>query len=215
MSKYDEILRLFNVEKPVGYTAESIEKAKSIVGALPSEQEKFYLYCGASNELHHLQDELILPDRFDDFAGSDYIIFFNENQGVCQAGVKKSDEALDDPPVYVNVHKNGVDEWRLSSPRFSDFIRAMFDYQASICLEYNPEEFYFITAEEKNKIEKLFPKLGGFDNWLDCDITVYGENGGRIALMDNSGDIQMNYAANNDTEFKRMAELLNGMGEEM
>lgn len=211
MSKYDEILRLFNVEKPVGYTAEVIEKAKSVVGDLPSELEKFYLNCGASEKLHHLQDELILPDRFDDFAASDYIIFFNENQGVCQAGVKKSDTALDDPPVYARVDD---EEWKLSSPRVSDFLCAMFDYQASICLEFNPEDFFFITAEEKVKVEKLFPRLGGFDNWLyDCNVTVYGENGGRIALMENGGDIQMNIAANNEREYKRIMSLLDGVGE--
>ena len=213
MSKYDNILQLFNVENPVGYTSEEIARAKSVVGGLPLELERFYLLCGASEELHYLQDELILPDRFDDFAASDYIIFFNENQSVCQAGVKKSDAALDDPPVYTSVDDG---EWKLSSPHVSDFLCAMFDYQASICLEFNPEDFFFITAEEKDKIEKLFPRLGEFDNWLyDWNITVYGENGGRIALMDNSGDIQMNIAANNEQEYERIMSLLDGVGEPM
>lgn len=217
MGNYDKILHLFNVDNPVGYTAEKIAEAKSVVGGLPSELEKFYLLCGASEELHDLQDELILPDRFSDFAASDYIIFFNENQSVCQAGVKKSDAALDDPPVYARVDD---EEWKLSSPHVSEFLIAMFDYQASICLDFSPEEFYFITPEEKTKIESLFPKLGGFDNWLyDYNITVYGENsdrspaGGRIALMENGGDIQMNFAANNEAEFKRMTALLDGIGE--
>ena len=211
MSKYDKILQLIKVENPVGYTVEQIEKAKTVVGGLPLELEKFYLLCGASRELHYLQDELILPDRFDDFAASDYIIFFNENQSVCQAGVKKSDAALDDPPVYTSVDDG---EWKLSSPHVSEFLTVMFDYQASICLEFNPEEFFFITAEEKAKVEKLFPKLGEFDNWLyDWNITVYGENGGRIALMENGGDIQMNIAANNEHEYERIMSLLDGVGE--
>lgn len=213
MEKYDKILKLFNVENPVGYSPEVIEKAKLAVGALPSELEKFYLYCGASEELHHLQDELILPDRFNDFAASDYIIFFNENQGVCRAGVKKSDAALEDPPVYARVDD---EKWKLSSLCVSDFLCAMFDYQASICLEFNPEDFFFITAEEKIMVEKLFPRLGGFDNWLyDCNVTVYGENGGRIALMENGGDIQMNIAANNKREYERIMSLLDGVGEPM
>lgn len=160
-----------------------------------------------------MQDDLILPDRFDDFAASDYIIFFNENQSVCQAGVKKSDAALDDPPVYTSVD---CGEWKLSSEHVSDFLCAMFDYQASICLEFNPEDFFFITYEEKAKVEKLFPKLGGFDNWLyDWNVTVYGENGGRIALMENGGDIQMNIAANNGCEYERIMSLLDGVGEPM
>lgn len=94
----------------------------------------------------------------------------------------------------------------------------MFNYQASICLEFNPEEFYFIAPGEKAKIEQMFPKLGGFNNWLyDRNITVYGENGGRIALMEPPGDddIQMNIAANNEEEFERMIKLLDGIGEPM
>ncbi len=211
MTFREEILRLFKVEKPVGYTAEEVEKAKSAAGGLlPLELERFYLYCGKSPEIRSLQDEFILPNRYSAFLKLDYIVFFNENQGVCQAAVKKSDAALDDPPVYVSVG----DDWRLSSPRFSEFIRAMYDYQASISLDFSPEEFYFISAEEKKKIENLFPKLGEFNNWLyDFKISVFGENGGRVALMENGGDIQMNYAANNEDEFKRMAALLNGIGE--
>lgn len=186
MSKYDKILQLFKVENPVGYTVEQIEKAKTVVVGLPLELEKFYLLFGASKELHYLQDELILPDRFADFAASDYIIFFNENQSVCRAGVKKSDAALDDPPVYTSVDDG---EWKLSSPHVSEFLTVMFDYQASICPELNPKEFFFINAEEKAKVEKLFPKLGAFDNWLyGWNITVYGENGVRIYRV--SSDIR-------------------------
>lgn len=158
MSKYNEILRLFNAEDPVGYTAEEVELAKSKVGDIPEKLKEFYLYCGNTPELHGLQDEFMLPDRYPAFLNLDYIVFFDENQGVCQAAVKKTDAALDDPPVYTSVD-NG--EWRLSAPRLSEFIRAMFDYQASICLEFSPEEFYFITAEEKAKIEGLFQGSAG------------------------------------------------------
>lgn len=212
MEKYKGILELFKADKAVGYSPEELSAVKAEVGELPSELEKFYLYCGDSPELQYLQDELILPNKYPALINQEYIVFFNENQGVCQAAVKKSNIALPDSPVYTSVDDG---KWALSSPRFSEFITAMFDYQASICLEFNPEEFFFITPEEKVKVESLFPKLGGFDNWLyDCNITVYGENGGRIALMEmENNDIQMNYAANSEEEFERMRKLLNGIGE--
>lgn len=213
METAQEILQLFNAKKPIGYTADEVEKAMSEIGGIPEKLKDFYLYCGNTPELHRLQDEFMLPNRYTAFLKLDYIVFFDENQGVCQAAVKKTDAALDDPPVFTSVD-NG--EWKPSAPRFSEFLRAMFDYQASICLEFNPEEFYFITAEEKAKIENMFPKLGSFGNWLyDQNITVYGENGGRIAIMENGGDIQMNYAANNIREFERMKTLLNNIGEPM
>lgn len=213
MDKYEDILKLFGVLSPVGYSAEEIDLVKAAVGALPGELERFFLKYGASPELHGLQDELILPNRYKSLLNSEYIVFFNENQGVCQAAVKKTDADISDPPVYTSVDDG---EWRLSSSHVSEFLCAMFDYQASICLDFSPEEFYWITPEEKTKIERLFPRLGRFENWLyDCNITVYGSGGGRIAIMENDGDIQMNFAANNECDYMHIRELLDSIGEAM
>lgn len=210
MDKYEDILKLFKVSSPVGYSAEDIAGVKAEVGALPFELESFFLKYGASQELHGLQDEFILPNRYKALLNPEYIVFFNENQGVCQAAVRKSDIDVPDPPVYTSTDGG----WRLSSPRVSEFLCAMFGYQASICLDHNPEEFYWVTPEEKAKIELLFPRLGGFENWLyDWSVTVYGSGGGRISLMENGGDIQMSYAANSKREYDRMRELLDGIGE--
>lgn len=214
--KFDEILQLFCVEEPKGCSLEELERVKSVVGEIPEVLEQFYLKCGKTNDLIYLQDNLVLPDAYPTFINLEYIVFFNENQGVCRAGIKKSDAKMADPPVYVNMNKN---EWLKSADKLSDFLVAMYGYQASICLEYSPEEFYFITKEEKKKIEKLFGKRNEkFENWLDCSITLYGDNShGRIALMKQKGedDIQMNYAANTEEEYERMAKLLEGIGEEI
>lgn len=215
MDKYAEISELFGIEVPAGYSAEEFESAKTAVGGLPLELEQFFLNYGKSPELHGLQDELIFPGQHKALLDPDYIIFFNENQGVCQAAVKKSDTNLPDPPVYTSVD-NG--EWTVSCPRVSDFLIAMFGYQASICLEFSPEEFYFITPEEKEKIEGLFQKREQhFNSWIyDWDVTLYGDNNeGRIAVMENGGDLQMNYAANTEEEFLRIQNLLKEIGEPM
>ena len=118
MEKYKSITELFQVETPVGYSKEELEKAKAAVGDLPLELEKFYLYCGNSPELRFLQDELILPGKYPALLDPEYIVFYNENQGVCQAAVKKSEVSLDDPPVYTSVDDG---EWTLSSPHVSEF----------------------------------------------------------------------------------------------
>lgn len=215
MEKYRSITNLFQVKTPVGYTKEELEKAKAAVGGLPLELEKFYLYCGNSPELQHLQDDIVFPGTISALLDPDHIIIFNENQGVCQAAVKKSEASLEDPPVYTSVDDG---EWKLSSPHVSDFLIAMYDYQASICLDFSPEEFYFVTEEEKAKIESLFPKLGSFDGWLyTWKVTVYGEGGIRIALMEEGedGDIQMNFAANNQEDFDKVMSMLEGIGEPM
>ncbi len=214
MDKYTEIMELFQVTSPVGYSVEEVEAAAAEVGVedLPLELKSFFLKYGKSPELQGLQDSLILPDRFESLE-SDYIIFYEENQAVCQAGVKKSEACLPDPPVYVSADGG---EWKKSSPSVSDFLVAMYGYQASICLPFNTEEFYWITQEEKEKIEKIFTERPQrFDNWLyDWNVTLFGDNNeGRIALMENGGEIQMQYSANTESEFKRMNSYLESIGE--
>ncbi len=214
MDKYIEIMQLFQITNPVGYSEEEVEKAEAEAGGLPLELKNFFLKYGKSPELHGLQDELMLPDRFES-SKSDYIIFFNENQGVCQAGVKKSDVSLPDPPVYVSA---GGGEWKESAASVSEFLIAMYGYQAGICLPFNTEEFYWITPEEKEKIEQIFTKRPEhFHNWLyEWNITVYGDNNeGRIALMENDEEdaIQMQYSANTEREFRRMNGYLDSIGE--
>lgn len=213
MDKYTEIMQLFQVTNPVGYSVEEVEDAVAEVGELPLELKNFLLKYGKSPELHGLQDELILPSCFESSLESDYIIFFSENQAVCQAGVKKSEACLPDPPVYVSVDGG---EWKESAPSVSQFLIAMFGYQASICLPFNTEDFYWITPEEKEKIERIFAKRPQhFDYWLyDWNITLYGDNNeGRIALMENGDEIQMQYSANTESEFQRMNNYLESIGE--
>ncbi len=212
--KFNEILQLFCIENPEGYSVKDMEKIKQTVGELPEVLEKFYLKCGNTTDLRYLQDNLIFPNEYPYMKDWEYIIFFDENQGVCQAGIKKTDVKMSDPPVYVSMDGKA---WVKSSDKVSDFLVAMYGYQASICLEYSPEEFYWITKEEKDKVEQLFTKRKEeMKRWMNCSITLYGDNcHGRIALMHPEGedDIQMNYAANTKEEYERMAKLLKGIGE--
>lgn len=212
--KFDEILQLFCVDEPEGCSLAELEKVKRVIGEIPEVLEQFYLKCGKTDDLIYNQDNLILPDAYPTLINSEYIIFFNENQGVCQAGIKKSDAKISDPPVYVSMDGK---EWLKSADKLSDFLVAMYGYQASICLEYSPEEFYWITKEEKDKIEQIFGKRKEkLEMWMNFSVTLYGDNcHGRIALMHQEGedDIQMNYAANTEEEYERMAKLLEGIGE--
>ncbi len=213
MGRYDEILELFQVEKAEGYSPEEVEKAVERVGRIPAELKDFFLTYGKTPELSGLQDDLLLPDRYKPFWDWEYIVFFVENQGVCQAGVKKSDAGLPDPPVYVSFDGG---EWKKSAPSVSEFLTAMYGYQASLCLPFGPEELYWITPEEKEGIERTFAKRPQrFGHWLgEWDITLFGDNNeGRIALVENDEVIQLQYSANTEREFRRMRGYLESVGE--
>ena len=214
MEQFKEIEALFSIVNPKGYEPKLVEQAKKTLGGMPQMLEQFYLQYGRSDELQHLQDELILPDRHSKLLAWDYLVFFNENQGVCQAGIDKQDLQQPDPPVYTTEDGH---TWVKAADRVSEFLIAMYGYQASICLPHNPEEFFWITPEEKQVIETRFPKRPQFiAHWIAHKITLYGgDDCGRIALMEMEGDnsIQMNFAANNQKTYEQMQTLLKGIGE--
>ncbi|MGY3778272.1 hypothetical protein [Isobaculum melis] len=221
MTNYKTIEKLFSISEPVGYTQEELQPVKDRFGQIPKKLEEFYLSYGKSEELFGLQDELILPTKYPSFLSDnykDYMIFFNENQGVCQAGIRKDELSLFDPPVYVSSY--GVEGlvWHLSANTVTEFFITMYGYQASICLEYSSEEFYFIQPKEKEIISNRFIKQEGeLKCWLSNKIILYANDGNsRIALMEQlhlEDSIQMNYAANNRESFDTMKQLLEDIGE--
>ena len=210
--KYIDIIKeLFAVSQPKGYTAEETEAVKKLYGGIPSFLEQFYLELGCSDELQYLQDELILPGKYPVFLDYKYMVFFNENQGVCQAGIAESDIEMDNPPVYVGYDNK---EWIKTADTLSDFFIAMYGYQASLCLKYSSEAFYWVSDEEVQLIERSFPKRQeALLNWLNFRVDLYEKGEGRIALMYTGGDVQMMYAANNEKDFKEIKAVLENIGE--
>ena len=210
--KYIEIIKeLFAVSHPKGYTAGEMESVKKLYGGIPLFLEQFYLELGRSDELLYLQDELILPEKYSIFLDYEYMIFFNENQGVCQAGIARKDIEMENPPVYVGYDNK---DWIKTAESLSDFFTAMYGYQASLCLEYSSEAFYWVSDEEIQLIERSFSKRQeGLLNWLNFRVDLYEKGEGRIALMYTGGDVQMMYAANNEKDFKEIQAVLKNVGE--
>lgn len=211
MEYIDIIKELFAVSSPKGYTAEEISAVRKLYGGIPLFLEQLYLELGRSDELLYLQDELMLPGKYPVFLDYEYMIFFNENQGVCQAGIAKSDVKMENPPVYVGYDNKN---WVKTAETLSDFLTAMYGYQASLCLEYSSEAFYWVSDQEIQLIEQSFSKRQeGLSNWLNFRVDLYEKGEGRTALMHTGGDVQMMYAANNEKDFKEIQAVLENIGE--
>lgn len=119
------------------------------------------------------------------------MIMLNENQGVCQAGIRREELSQFDPPVYVQTDDN---EWVLAAPSTSEFLMAMLAYEASFFMEFMPEEFYRITEGELETIQGKLEKLPyEVHNWLyDMKISLYANATDNIvAVMDAGGDLQI------------------------
>ena len=108
------IRNLYKIETLSGCTEEEIDFMKQKFDALPLVLEKFYETIVKTDALHHIQDQWILPEHFEKYPwlnDSECLIIMNENQGVCQAGIRKEDLRKQDPPVYVKTEiKRILDE---------------------------------------------------------------------------------------------------------
>lgn len=212
------IKNLYAVDSFSGCTEAEIIFMKQMFGNLPSVLENFYRTVAKTEGLHHIQDQWILPEHFAKYPwlnNPECLIIMNENQGVCQAGIRREDLTKPDPPVYVQTDDN---EWVLSAPTTSEFLMAMLGCQASFAMKYQPEAFYWITEEELATIRAKLNKLPyEVHNWLyEMKISLYTNAPDNIvAVMDCGGDLQVLYGANSEEGYAKLMTVMEGIGEEM
>ncbi len=212
------IKNLYAVESFSGCTEEEIAFMKQMFGNLPPVLENFYRTVAKTEGLHHIQDQWMLPEHFAKYPGlnnPECLIIMNENQGVCQAGIRREDLTKPDPPVYVQTDDN---DWLLSAPTTSEFLMAMLGCQASFAMKYQPEAFYWITEEELATIQAKLNKLPyEVHNWLyEMEISLYTNAPDNIvAVMDCGGDLQVLYGANSEEGYAKLMAVMEGIGEEM
>lgn len=212
------IKNLYSVDKLCGCTEDEIAFVKEMFGDLPEVIENFYRNVAKTEKIHHIQDCWMLPEHFVKYSwlnDPDCLIILNENQGVCQAGIRREDLTKPDPPVFVKTDDN---EWLLSAPSISEFLKAMLSYEASFVMLFQPEAFYMITEEEMSTIEANLNKLPyEVKNWLyDMNISFYSNAPDNIvAVMDCGGNLQILYGANSEESYKNLMTVMEGIGEEM
>lgn len=210
------IKNLYAVDSFSGCTESEIAFMKQMFGNLPSVLENFYRTVAKTESLHHIQDSWMLPEHFAKYPwlnDPDCLIIMNENQGVCQAGIRREDLTQLDPPVYVKTDDN---DWVLSASTTSEFLMAMLGYQASFDMKFSYEEFYWITEEELAIIQEKMDKLPyEVHNWIyNIQISLYSNAPDNIvALMDCNGDLQVLYGANSEEGYEKLMSVMEGIGE--
>lgn len=212
------IKNLYTADSFIGCTEEEIVFMKKMFGALPEVLENFYKMVAKTESLHHIQDCWILPEHFTKYKwlnDTECLIILNENQGVCQAGIKRADLTKTDPPVYVKTDDN---DWVLSAPSTSEFLMAMLGYESVFNMKHQPEAFYWITEDELAIIKAKMNKLPyEVHNWLyDMEISLYANAPDNIvAVMECGGDLQVLYGANSEEGYEKLMIVMEGIGEEM
>lgn len=215
---FDLIKGLYQVDSLQGYSEYEIERMKNEFGCLPQVLENFFREAGRTEAFHHVQDVWVRPEDFRDqeqLLKSDYLILLNENQGVCCAGIKKSDLEISNPPVYSSLD---CSNWVLCAPTLSEFLVAALVYEAVFMMAYSPEEFYQITDEELRFMESRLMKYSfELKNWIgDIHISFYCNSlDNLVVLMDCGGEngLQILYGASSEKSYAKLMEVMKGVGE--
>lgn len=212
---------LYGTEKLQGCTNEDISYIEQMFGTLPAVLKDFYLTAARTEAFHQIQDLWMLPEHFrkwDWLRDSDYLILLDENQGVCQAGIRRSDLEQPDPPVYVSMDR---EEWELCAPTTSEFLQAALFYEAAFACEFAPEDFYFLTEEDFELLQsRLEQQPYELHNWIgDVGISIYSNAADNVAALMIVGeeygerDIQMLYGASTKEGYEKIRAALEDVGE--
>jgi len=220
MLDFDFIKNVYNIKKFHGSTQEEIAVLKQKFGEIPKVLEDFYMKAGNTNEFQYGQDTWIMPkDYFKCAWAADFnegIILLNENQGVCQAYIRKEDLSLPDPPVY--EWSGGYEEPYLCAMSVSEFLMAASAYEAAFTFEYNPEEFYYVECCDIEEFESRLEKYPFKMKWLyDVEIIFYSNDPGNlVAALCESGEeggLQLVYGAINEEAYNKLEKALDGICE--
>ncbi|MDR3354581.1 MAG: hypothetical protein LBO21_06045 [Synergistaceae bacterium] len=202
---FKEIAKLFGIKTQIGIEETVIAEAEKETGPMPAVLRAYYLELGAHKALNRTQDRLLGPDELRET--DDHIIFYTENQDVCEWGIAKSNWSEADPPVFRSYDRK---EWVLEAERLRDFLVAMAHWQAVFAYEYSKEEFLFLSPQAAEKIRAAFEHktLPGFRCW---DAEFFGWQDAILVLIENGGDYDLLYSALREASFAALDETVTGL----
>lgn len=217
MDIYKLFRDLYGVDQPQGCTDDEIAAVKEVFGALPPVVEDFWRAVGRTQRLNYVQDTWCLPEHYKKWkwlTDSGYLILLNESQGVCQAGIRREDLSLPDPPVYTQMEDD--DPWLLSAPTTSEFLEAALLYEGVWQLDHCPEEFYWLSKEDMAVLQaRLTRHPAVLKEWLDMEITFYSNRPDNlVAVMGMRNDeYQCLYGGATEESYAALLEVMEGLGE--
>ena len=117
-----------------------------------------------------------------------------------------------DPPVYVAADDH---RWTLCIGTLSEFLQAALAYEAVFTFPFHGEELmYWLTEEEMVTIRSDLEKQPfGLHGWLGMDMSFYSNAFDNMVVIMDCGDLEMLYGAASETGYKKLMEVMEGLGE--
>lgn len=153
------IKRLYNLpeNENFGFLENEIsELEKRLDIKLPSKLREYYLTLGKEENLNYSYNTLFKPEEIS-FSDDEFLLIYEENQGVVIWGIKKEDLKLDNPPVYGNYDTIEKSDWEIETQTTEDFLLMMAIYNGTFGgLQYNGNFIGPISSNDVLFIEDNF-----------------------------------------------------------
>jgi hypothetical protein len=165
MTYFQKIRHLYNVPANENYgfsESEIVEQEKQLGIVLPAKLREYYLTLGKHEAINYSHNRLLQPGGEIGFSPDEYLIFYEENQGVVIWGIKKEDLLNPNPPVYGNYSSDEQNPaWYLELPTTEACLLMLAVYNGVLGgLKYNGNYFDPVNAEVVSYIK---------ENWQELD----------------------------------------------
>ncbi len=187
-----------------GISEADLAAAEDLLGVkLPAPLRAVCRISGAFEALHQDFHRLIRPG--DQSIEDGILPIYDENQGICQWGLRVAETELPDPPVWVKPKAEGA-EWAVEHATLSGFLTMIVCLQAvegglpHVAVEDATPEVMAKAAEEWPLVSD-----GGRP---DSGMRIYSEGRQVIVLYPDAPDMQINAAARTVKEFRDIGKRL-------
>jgi hypothetical protein len=157
MTYFDKIRHLYGIgaQEQLGFEAHEIDQP------LPEMLKEYYLSLGKQEAINYSYNRLLKPGGEIGFSQDDYLVFYEENQGVVFWGIKRADLHLSNPPVYGNYSGDEMQpDWHLECAATDAFLLLMAVYNGVLGgLAFNANSFETVPRETVEDIQNTYEEI--------------------------------------------------------
>lgn len=162
MNYLEKIRRLYQLSggESCGFSETEITAAEQALNIkFPAVLREYYLSMGKNEAVNHSHNRLLNPNDIY-FTEDRYLIFYEENQGVVQWGIKEADLSLENPSVWGDYDTVQESDWHQETKTLEDFLLSMSVYNGTLGgLLYNANSFSPVASETVKLIQQDWSEI--------------------------------------------------------
>lgn len=217
---YELLRRLYNIDSFVGYNEDEIREMCKGFDLIPAALLEFWKKCGNTKALFTGSNDLWIDLEYRRNSNwikteeKDYYYLIDENQHCYQAGIKRADMALPNPPVYIvePLQDGKIREVGKAEESLTEFLMGMLLYEAAMSagpFTYFYDDYIWYKEEDITRIDSLLQKYPYHVNdWYSERIDIYTMNEEALLFIMQGDEPNGTYCAKSEDALRKMGDLL-------